>query len=252
MSLIKSKEDLVILREGGKKLGRILRTVARAAKVNVRASDLNALAENLIKKAGGQPSFKDFGGNRNPFPAALCVSINNEVVHGIPLATKVLKDGDIVGLDLGMEYKGLYTDTAMTVGVGKMTTKNKRLIKTAEKALLVAIKKTRPNVDLQDVSRAIQKTVETEGFSVVRQLVGHGVGHDVHEEPQIPNYVINNFHFVLTPGMVLAFEPMINAGEWEVETKKDGWTVVTKDGSCSAHFEHTVAVTERGAIVITK
>ncbi|MBI5254171.1 type I methionyl aminopeptidase [Candidatus Falkowbacteria bacterium] len=252
MSLIKSKEELTILREGGKKLGQILRTVARSAKVNARVSDLNALAEDLIKKAGGRPSFKDFGGKKNSFPTALCVSINNEVVHGIPLATKVLKDGDIVGLDLGMEYKGLYTDTAMTVGVGKITKQNKRLIKTAEKALRAAIKKTRAGVDLQEISRAMQKTVEREGFSVVRQLVGHGVGHDVHEEPQIPNFVINNFHFVLEPGMVLAFEPMINAGKWEVETKKDGWTVVTKDGSCSAHFEHTVAVTKRGAIVITK
>jgi methionyl aminopeptidase len=252
MARIKTKDEIERLKEGGQILAKVLRKVAKAVKPGVRASDLNALAESLMRKAGGRPSFKGFGGKKNPYPAGLCVSVNNEVVHGIPLPTKVLKGGDIVGLDAGLEYKGMFTDAALTVAVGKISAEKRRLIKTAERALLNAIKKIKPGIDLQIVSREIQETVEKEGFSVVRQLVGHGVGHAVHEEPQIPNYVINNFHLILKPGMVLAFEPMVNAGFWEVNTLKDGWTVVTADGSASAHFEHTVVVTERGALVVTK
>jgi methionyl aminopeptidase len=250
--LIKTKEEIEILKEGGKILAVVLRKVAKAVKPGVRASDLNSLAENLIVKAGGRPSFKGCGDKNNPYPAGLCVSVNNEVVHGMALPSKVLADGDIVGLDAGLEYKGLYTDTSVTVGVGKISTEKKRLIEAARKALSAAIKKVKSGEDLQTVSRAIQSTAEKAGFSIVRQLVGHGVGHAVHEEPAVPNYVIKDEHFILRAGMVIAIEPMVNAGGWQVETMSDGWTVVTVDGSASAHFEHTVVVTDKGALVVTK
>lgn len=252
MSLIKSADEIKKLRVGGKILAKVLKQVASKVAPGVRASDLNVLAENLINKAGARPSFKGFGSKNNPFPTGLCVSINEEVVHGIPLATKILKAGDIVGIDAGMEYEGLYTDLSMTVAVGRINKEKKQLIKTAQKVLDAAIKMVRPGQDLQLIGKKIQEIVEKEGFSVVRQLVGHGVGHTVHEPPEIPNYWFREFHFILQEGMVLAFEPMINAGGWEVETLSDGWTVVTKDGSASAHFEHTVAVTKSGALVLTK
>lgn len=252
MVTIKTKNDIKILKEGGKILARILNQVAKQVKTGVKTSELNDLAEKLIQDAGGTPAFKGVLGPKEPFPCGLCVSINEQVVHGIPAEDVVIKDGDLVGLDLGMKYHGLFTDMAITVGVGKVDKRARKMMQVTKKALDLAIKKIKPGVDLQEVSAVIEKTAQDAGFEVVRQLVGHGVGYDVHEPPQIPNYVLKDFHLELKPGMVLALEPMFTMGDWKVKTLSDGWTAVTVDGSKSAHFEHTVVVTEKGALIITK
>jgi len=252
MVTIKTENDIKILQEGGKILARILRQVAKQVKLGVKTSELNSLAEKLIQDAGGEPAFKGVLGPKDPFPCALCVSINEQVVHGIPSNEIVIKDGDLVGLDLGLKYKGLFTDMAVTVGVGKVDKRARKMMQVTKKALDLAIKKIKPGVDLQEVSAVIEKIARKNDFQVVRQLVGHGVGYDVHEPPQIPNYVIKDFHLELKPGMVLALEPMFTMGDWKVKTLSDGWTAVTADGSKSAHFEHTVVVTDKGALIVTK
>ncbi len=212
---------------------------------------LNEFAEQGITKAGGRPSFKNYGGKKNPFPAALCTSVNSVVVHGIPSREVILKSGDIVSLDIGMEYKKLYTDTAITVGVGNISEQAKKLIDVTKKSLDLGIAQARAGNRIGDISHAIQTTVETAGFSVVRDLVGHGVGYDVHEDPPVPCYGKKGTGPLLEEGMVLAIEPMVCAGEYFLNFEKDGWTISTKDGSLAAHFEHTVAITRSGAQILT-
>ncbi len=255
MIIIKTAEEIELMREGGKILAEILNEVVNNAKPGVNSLELDKLAEELVYKRGGRPSFKGYGNSRNPYPATLCVSINEEVVHGIPSNDKILLDGDIVSLDIGMQYPakdGMYTDMAVTVGVGKVRNETKRLIKTTQKALENGIRECKGGNLLSQVSAAIQETAEKERFSVVRTLVGHGVGQEVHEDPQIPNYITGESDIVLKPGMTLALEPMINIGDYQVKLLDDGWTFITEDEKLSAHFEHTVLVTDGEPEVLTR
>ncbi|NOY35938.1 MAG: type I methionyl aminopeptidase [bacterium] len=252
MITIKTEGEIKVLREGGKILASVLGETASRAKPGVSAAELDVLAEKLIKEAGGEPSFKDYGGDSgNPFPGSLCFSVNDEVVHGIPSEGKILKEGDIVGLDLGLKYKGLFTDMAITVPVGRVGEKEMKIIETAKKSLNAGIAAAKDGAFIGDIGFAVQKYAESRGFSVVKKLVGHGVGYSVHEEPEIPNYGKKGTGARLKAGMVLALEPMINEGGDDVVLEKDGWTWRTKDGSLSAHFEHTIAVTKKGAEVMT-
>ncbi|OGF71771.1 type I methionyl aminopeptidase [Candidatus Giovannonibacteria bacterium RIFCSPHIGHO2_02_43_13] len=248
--IIKNKKELEVLREGGKRLAAVLIEVAWAAKDGVTTKELDELAEKLILKSRGKPSFKGYGAHRAPmpYPGTICISINEEVVHGI-VSDRKLKNGDVVGLDIGMWYEGLCTDTAMTVLVGGGTNK---LIETTKKSLKLGIAQVRPGARLGDIGFAIQQHLEKEGFGVVRELVGHGVGRAVHEEPEIPNWGRKGEGNELFEGMVIALEPMATEGSPKVKLAKDGWTWVTRDGSRSAHFEHTLVVTKTGSEVLTK
>ena len=251
--IITNRQELEILREGGKKLAAILNEVANHAIAGVSARELDDLAEKLILKAGGKPSFKGYKvrGAPMPYPGALCVSINDEIVHGIP-TDKILQAGDVVGLDIGMQYEGLYTDTALTVLVGGGTNK---LIETTKKSLEIGITQVRAGAHVGDIGYAIQQYLEKEGFGVVRELVGHGVGRAVHEDPEIPNWGKKGQGMKLIEGMVIALEPMATEGGLKapkIKILSDGWTWTTRDGSRAAHFEHTVVVTKTGAEVLTR
>src|SRR3989339_1330516 len=255
MISIKTKKEIDIMRQGGKILSSILDNVMREVKSGISTMSLRSLAEKLINQSGGIPSFKGYQAawSEDAYPAALCVSINDEVVHGIPTEDKIIKTGDVVGLDCGLRYKGLYTDMAKTVIVGRTSKEIKKMVSVAKIALMSGIKEIAPGKYISDISRAIQIEVEKNGFSVVRQLVGHGVGRSAHEEPQVPNYVSKDYPKVeLKAGMTLALEPMVNLGSYEVETGADGWTISTVDKKPSAHFEHTVLVTDKGYEILTK
>ncbi|MDD5032230.1 MAG: type I methionyl aminopeptidase [Patescibacteria group bacterium] len=262
MITIKSKQEIKILREGGKILASILYKMAKEVKPGITTADLEKMACNLIKQAGGRPSFKGYQSllDDKPYPTALCASINNEIVHAPALPARILEDGDIIGLDLGMEYpyrknkNGYYTDMAITLGVGKIEEEAAELIAVTRESLELAIRKIKPGNTINDIGRTVQQFAESKGFAVVRELVGHGVGYDVHEDPRVPNYEIPEKSLenaVLKPGMVIAVEPMVNLGGWRVETSPDDFTILTADGSLSAHFEHTIAVMEEGYLVIT-
>ncbi len=250
------------MRQGGRILAGIIGRLAKEAKPGIETEYLEKMACELISKAGGRPSFKGYKSapDSKVFPTALCISINNEIVHGPALPSRELKSGDIVGLDIGMEYPfgknvhGYYTDMAVTIPVGKISKQASKLINTTKKSLELAIKQVKPGNTLSNVGGAIQDCAESKGFSVVRELVGHGVGIAVHEDPQVPNHRITDDSFenvVLKPGMAIAIEPMVNVGGWKVKTGKDGLTILTADGKLSAHFEHTVAITDYGCEVIT-
>ncbi len=247
--IIKNKKELEILREGGKKLAAVLAEAARHTVAGISTRELDALAENLILKSGGKPSFKGYKvqGAPMPYPGALCVSINEEVVHGLPSDRK-LKNGDIVGLDIGMWWEDLCTDTAMTVLVGGG---QNELIDATKKSLEIGIAEVRAGVKVGDIGYAIQNFLEKEKFGVVRELVGHGVGKAVHEDPEIPNWGKKGTSAELVEGMVIALEPMATDGSPKVKLAPDGWTWFTRDGSRSAHFEHTLVVTKSGAEVLT-
>lgn len=255
MITYKTQKEIELIRKGGKILAGILKKIQAEVRVGVSTKYLNDLAVELARKEGASPSFLGY----REYPASLCVSINEEIVHGIPDRGRILKDGDLVGLDLGLKYpddeNGLYTDMSVTVGVGKISKLSKKLIQTTREALEKGISQVKPGNYIQDISKAIQEHVEKKGFSVVRDLVGHGVGFAVHEDPQVPNFYNPQQHrnlVQLKPGMVIAIEPMVIAGDWRTDTLQDGWTVVSVDRSPSAHFEHTVAVTEKGCEVLTK
>ncbi len=256
MIKFKTEEQIAILAEGGKILSKVLAEVIRNAKPGTTTGELNALAEKLIKGYGGVPSFKGYKAAwaEHVYPAALCVSVNDEVVHGIPDDSRVLEEGDIVGFDCGLKYKGLYTDMAISVGIGKVSPEVKKLLKVTKEALMAGIKKIKPGRKLSDIAKAIDAVVVRNGFSGVKQLCGHGVGFAAHEDPQVPNQWPSPGvrDVVLEDGMVLALEPMVNIGDWPVETLDDGWTIVTADGSLSAHFEHTIAVTKDGYKILTQ
>jgi methionyl aminopeptidase len=245
MITIKTPEEIKILREGGKILASVLYHVAEMAKPGVATIKLDEMAEKLIREAGGEPAFKNYKTSQDkiPYPASLCVSINDEVVHGIPGPRKI-KDGDIVSLDLGMKYENFYTDMAITIGTGK-------IIEVAKKSLDEGIKIIKEGARIGDIGFVIQSYVEKNGFNVVRQLVGHGVGYKPHEEPEVPNFGKKGTGEILKQGMVLALEPMITAGAPEVFLDKDNWTWKTKDGSLSGHFEHTVVITKKGCEILT-
>lgn len=244
---IKSEQDLRRLKEAGSILAKILVKLRQIIKPGITTAEIDRLAEELIFKADCLPAFKGYRG----FPAAVCTSINEEIVHGIP-GQRQIKEGDIVSLDMGINYLGYFSDAAITVAVGKVAPKVKKLIEVTKKALDEGIKQARPNNYLFDISYAVQKYVERNGFSVVRQFVGHGIGLKLHEDPEVPNFGQAHQGPVLRSGMVLAIEPMVNMGTWESEILDNGWTAVTKDRAPSAHFEHTVAITDRGPEILTR
>lgn len=264
MITIKSQEAIEQLIIGGKILGNILHKLSAMVKPGVSTGELEEAACRLIKEAGGRPAFKNYRGSKKEkaFPTALCTSINNEVVHAPAFPSRILENGDIIGIDVGMEYpcglnqKGYYTDTAMTVAVGNISLDARRLINVTKEALNRAIEQAKPRKTLWDIGAAVQSHVETNGFSVVRSLVGHGVGYAVHEDPQIPNYIapgIETKKIILKPGMVIAIEPMVNMGGSEVDFgARDDFSITTHDHSLSAHFEHTIIITEEGNIVATQ
>ncbi|MFA5051597.1 MAG: type I methionyl aminopeptidase [Patescibacteria group bacterium] len=248
MVRIKSPQDISLLSEGGKKLAAVVRQVSAAVQPGVSTASLDELAERLIAETGGRPSFKGYDG----YPAATCISVNEGVVHGIPSEDKIIRSGDIVGVDIGLEYQGLFTDMARTVIVGRGSKQAKKLVDVTKKSLDKAIAVVRPGATVGDIGHAVQEFVEPYGFSVVKSLVGHGVGYAVHEDPKIPNFGEPGRGIRLAPGMVIAIEPMVNVGGDGVETNPDGWTIVTSDGSHSAHFEDTIAVTDTGHLVLTR
>lgn len=255
MIRLKTKEDIEKLKRGGKILSAVLDEVEKVIKPGVTTQSLTDLAEKIIADVSGRPSFKGYKAAwaDGVYPAALCVSINEEVVHGIPVPNRTIKEGDIVGIDCGLEYEGRYTDMARTIIVGKVKPGLKKLVSVTQESLMKGIKQVKPGNKVSDISRAIEEHVKKHGFSVVRQLVGHGVGFSAHEDPQIPNFVDRGIpDVILKEGMVIAIEPMVNVGGAEVDSLDDGWTIVTHDNSISAHFEHTVAVTENGFEIITK
>lgn len=245
--IIKSAGELAIMREAGRIVAVILDVLAREVRPGITTGKLDAVALEWFRKLGAKASFKGYRG----FPASVCVSVNDEVVHGIP-GNRVLNEGDIVAIDVGSIYNGFQGDGAVTVGVGRISKEAQALIDATRGALESGISAARPGAHLGDVSAAIQRYVEERGFSVVREYVGHGIGREMHEPPQIPNYGTPGQGPVLREGMTLALEPMVNQGDWRTKVQPDGWTVVTADGSLSAHFEHTIAITSGEAEVLTR
>ncbi|MFA4842709.1 MAG: type I methionyl aminopeptidase [Candidatus Omnitrophota bacterium] len=244
---LKSKEDLENMRCGGRILAGIMKRIENFVRAGVTTLEIDRFAQELAVSENVMPAFKGYKG----YPAVICTSVNEEIVHGIPSARK-LKSGDIVSLDLGINYQGFFCDAAITVAVGIVDSQVKKLIEVTKKSLSDGIRQARVDRHLTDISYAIQNCAESNGFSVVRQFVGHGIGKSLHEEPEIPNFGRPRQGPVLKNGMVLAIEPMVNMGGWESEIMEDGWTAVTKDRLPSAHFEHTVAVTEVGPEILTR
>lgn len=234
------------MREAGRIVAETHRLMADAVKPGITTGELDAIAEKFIRSQNAIPSFKGYNG----FPSSVCASVNDELVHGFPGSRK-LNEGDIISIDIGAQYEGYHGDSAWTYAVGKVSDEVQRLLDVTEESLYAGLALVKPDIRLYSISHAIQKVIEAAGFSVVREYVGHGIGADLHEEPQIPNYGIPDRGPRLKPGMVLAIEPMVNIGERYVRTLEDNWTVVTQDGSWCAHFEHTVAVTEDGFEILT-
>lgn len=260
--LIKTPEEIDLIREGGHKLGRLLAELAAMTKIGMTTDELEEKACKEIEAMGGRPAFKNYKPDKHsqPFPSALCISINDEIVHGPALPSRVIKDGDIVSLDIGMEYpyekgkKGYYTDMAVTVPVGKISAEAEKLLQGTQESLEAGIAIAKPGVTLLELGTAIEDVLKKYKLGVVKELVGHGVGLDVHEEPQIPNYSFPKGEFPdlkLQAGMVIAIEPMATLGGWRIKSAGDGFTYSTNDGSLSAHFEHTVLITEEGSEVLT-
>lgn len=255
MIRLKTPEEIKILGEGGKRLAEILSLLALKVVPGVSALELEEEARRLIKEGGDEPAFLGYRpqGARRPFPAALCVSINNEIVHGIPNeAEKIVKEGDIVSLDFGITHRGLITDAAITVPAGIIDKELKKLVEITKMALESGIKVAKPGNTIGDIGAAISKVVQPTGFTLAEDLVGHGVGYKVHEDPFVPNVGVAGRGEKLVPGLVIAIEPMVNVGKPSIKILSDGYTIVTRDGSRSAHFEHTIAITEKGNIILTQ
>jgi methionyl aminopeptidase len=247
MVIRKSKRELATMREAGRIVAETHARLQDSIRPGVTTAELDALAYEVVTAHGAEPSFLGYRG----FPASLCVSINEQVVHGIP-GSRVLEEGDVVSLDFGAYYQGYHGDAAITVGVGRVDKKAQDLIETTRGALEAGIAQCTKGKYLGDVSWAIQSRAESQGFSVVRQYVGHGIGRRMHEDPQIPNYGSPGRGMVLKPGMTFALEPMVNVGTYLTRVLDDDWTVVTADGELSAHFEHTIAITEAGPEILTR
>lgn len=237
---IKSKREISLMREAGKILAEVHEKLGEIIAPGITTMDIDRKGYELIRKAGCEPSFLDYEG----YPASICVSVNDEVVHGIPSDSRRLEEGDVVSLDAGVIWNGYHSDAARTHAVGKISEEAERLIQVTKESFYEGIKKAVPGNHLHDISATIQNYVESNGFSVVRDLVGHGIGTKLHEEPQIPNYKPIGRGPKLRPGMTLAVEPMVNAGDWKIWILEDDWTVVTRDGSKSAHYENTILITE--------
>lgn len=251
----KTEKELAIMREGGRRLAAVLDRVLRAVREGITTKFLDELADRQIREAGGVSAFLGYemeGSDGIPFPSTICVSINDEVVHAIPKNDRMLKEGDLVSVDIGMIYQGLYVDMARTVGVGTMSKEARRILVVTEEALLRGIREAKSGNRMGNIGAAIQRWVEGEGFSVVRSLVGHGIGKKLHEEPAVPNWGTPNRGIELQKGMTLAIEPMVTLGRPEVETEEDGWTVRTRDRMLACHAEHTVVVTKHGGSILTK
>ncbi len=247
MALVKTEQEIQIMKEGGKILATVLKEIEKMAVAGVATIDLDRAAERLILLHGAKPAFKGYEG----FPYSLCVSVNDVIVHGYP-SSYVLKEGDLVGLDLGVLWKGYNTDMAVTVAVGEVSFEARRLLQATKKALRLGIKKARAGVTTGDVGHTIQRFLEDQGFGVVRDLCGHGIGKEVHEDPQVPNYGERHKGTVLKAGMVICIEPMVTLGGHVIKRAKDGYGFATKDGSLAAHFEHTLAITSDGCRVLTE
>lgn len=247
MITLKSKREIEIMRDACRIVAEVLDGLRDICRIGVTTGELDAFALKIPAKYGATAAFKGYRG----FPGALCTSINQQVVHGIP-GKDVLKDGDIISLDFGVKHKGYYGDAALTLAVGNISPENKKLMKITEECLYHGIEQMHPDNHLSDLSRAIQTHAESNGFSLVKEFGGHGIGRSLHEDPMVLNYVTNGRGIKLRPGLVLAIEPMVNTGTDSVKILPDGWTVVTADGKPSAHFEHTVAITENGPEILTR
>jgi methionyl aminopeptidase len=245
--IIKSDREIAIMRQAGRIVAEVLRVLGEQVRPGMKTKELDVIAEKETERLGAKPSFKGYHG----FPANLCVSINDEIVHGIP-GDKILNDGDIVSLDFGVIYNGFQGDAAVTVPVGKVSPEARRLIEATRDTLNSGITAARAGATLGDVSAAIQKSAESRGYSVVREYTGHGIGREMHEDPQIPNFGLPGTGPVLKKGMTLALEPMLNMGDWHTRVANDHWTVLTADGSLSAHFEHTIAINDNEPEVLTR
>jgi len=245
MIIIKSPEEIEVMRQCGKIHSDIMGKLKKEIKAEIETRELDDIVAFEAKRRGAEPAFKNYKG----FPANLCVSVNDEVVHGIP-GERILREGDVVSLDLGIKFKGFYTDAAVTVAVGEIAEQNKELIAVAEGALEAGIAQAKYGACVGGISSAIQHYVESRGFSVVREYTGHGIGRNLHEEPQIPNFAFGKGP-LLRKGMILAIEPMVNAGTWRTRLAQNQWTVLTEDGSFSSHFEHTIVITDGEAEILT-
>jgi len=247
MISIKTQEEIGIIGEGGKILAETLKKVAEIVKPGITTLELNRAAEALILSASAKPAFKGYDG----FPHSVCISVNENIVHGLP-SNYILKDGDLLKLDLGVLYKGYNTDMALTVPVGKVSFEAKRLVDVTKKSLRLGIKKAKVGNTVGDIGNTIQRFVEGQGFGVVRDLCGHGIGKNLHEDPKVPNFGKRGAGEKLVEGMVIAIEPMVTTGDYNLKKSADGYGYATKDGSLSAHFEHTIAITKKGPQILTE
>ncbi|HSR88838.1 MAG TPA: type I methionyl aminopeptidase [Candidatus Udaeobacter sp.] len=262
--LIKTPQEIKLIKEGGQIMGRILDDLAKMVRPGMSTWEVDQAAEKMIIEAGGRPAFKGYKSRPSdvPFPSTICASVNEELVHGIAKKDKILKNGDIFTIDIGMEWpykgkkeaEGYYTDTALTIPIGKVAPKTMELLQVTHDSLEAGIKAIKPGNTIADIGKAIEDYIKSHGkYGIVRDLVGHGVGHAVHEEPRIPNFYDRSLDYiVIKPGMVLAIEPMVSLGGWRVVTANDGWTISMADNSLSAHFEHTIVVTKSGNVVVTR
>lgn len=252
MIIIKTEKEVKAMRESGKVLASIMEKIGRAIKPGINTKDLDKLAEKLVFDNGGLPIFKGQGEPEKPYPATICASINEEIVHSIPSSDKIVKAGDILKIDIGIKYAGMITDMARTFEVGTVSPEAHKLVKVTKEALDAGIKKIKAGARLSEYSIAVESYARANGFSAARDLVGHGVGRELHEDPQIPNYKSNWRDITLAAGMTLALEPMINVGTFKIKILPDGWTFVTADGKLSAHFEDTVLVKKGGCDILTR
>ncbi len=250
---LKSKSEIKTMKESGKILAGILQLLASKVEPGISGDELEEIAEKEVKRYGVIPSFKNYVISRDivPFPSIICLSINDEIVHGFPFG-KIIKEGDIVSIDSGVKYEGFHSDSAITVGAGKISEKAQKLLNITKESLLKGIEEVRVGNRIGDIGFAVQEHAEKNGFSVVRNLVGHGVGRSVHESPDIPNYGNKNSGLKLCQGMTFAIEPMVNEGIYDIKCCDDDWTIKTADGKLSAHFEHTVALTDDGCEILTR
>jgi len=247
MVILKLPDEIEKARKSNRIVAEVLNRLRERVKPGVRTKELDKLAAEIAEKRGAKPAFKGYNG----YPHTLCVSINEVVVHGMP-SERILEEGDIIGLDFGVYYQGFFGDAAITLPLGKVTDKASRLMRVTEESLYAGIAQAKVGNRLGDISAAVQDTVEAANYSVVRDFVGHGIGKSLHEEPQIPNFGKKGRGIELKSGMLLAIEPMVNEGDYKVQILPDGWTVVTKDGSLSAHFEHSIAITDNGPEILSK
>lgn len=254
MSKIKTPEEIELLRESGRRLAHVRDELVRTVAPGMTTLDLDILAERLIRDGGDIPSLKNYTphGARIPFPATVCISLNDEIVHGIPSKERIVNEGDLVSFDLCLTHEGMITDTAVTVAIGEVSPALVKLLKETERSLYEGIRAVRPGGRIGDIGAAIERVGNAGGYGIIRELGGHGVGHAVHEDPYIPNFGRKGTGPLLKPGMVFAIEPMFTLGGEATRQLPDGYTIVSKDGSLSAHFEHTVVVTESGVEVLTQ